>query len=80
MTYIKSYPLSKLSELRLLHEEDLVRDGRRIAPKKFYVAGYYSLNEIEEHETMPGYKFHEHWKQWLKDEKIYIDKPKTEAK
>jgi hypothetical protein len=80
MTYIRSYPLSKLSELRLLHENDLVRGGRRLTPKKFYVVGYYSSNEIEEHETTEGYKFYEHWKQWLKDEKIYIDKPKTETK
>ena len=75
--HYKDHPVDVLKHLRKIRPVDMLDEkGNSIWPSVFYVESYHK-QIVQEHHVHINYEY-ERWKQWLKDEKVWVPKSEKE--
>ena len=75
--WVADCPITLLSELRPLTRQDLVKNGKRVVPRTFYVHGFHREDVLEQHEieSSPS-NFVEKWLPWIQAKRLFVPKEK----
>jgi hypothetical protein len=65
-----------MDDLKPVNIEALNRSGGLVFPPHFFVHTYHS-ELLEEHLVGPGYDFFGKWREWLMDNRIFVERKKV---